>query len=286
MAERLAISVVESDDHPEGLEVRDALMQLLDTFALVTASAPSDDIRWCITDVRMNSPLTLITEAVPTRAGVDVILLARKQKIAASQNFAELASGSVPMAWSGPAIRARSMSFLARSRNGIGDTRIAFGITDPNAVFDDTSEVISIDKTVAEAAQVRIDIDNPPALPVKPQIGSVEGTLSGVETYRNKPAFRICERRTKTELWCVVANEHVARIVQHTSFNDVWKHTRVRVVGRITYNAEAQIQRIDATDVVRIQPRHIDIASIGDRNFTGGLGVVEYLERFREGSLG
>ena len=291
MAERLAISVVESDDHPEGLEVRDALMQLLDTFALVTASAPSDDVRWCITDVRMNSPLTLVSEAVSIRAGVDAAVVARQQVTAARRNFSQLLEGVVPHAWSAPVIRAQSIAFLRRNTNGIGDTRIQFTSPRPSAEKEakdviDSVDVVDLQRESATLAKAKIELDTPIPLPVKSQIGSIDGVFLTVESYRNKPAFKIQDRRTKDDVWCIVSNENVARIVEQTNFKDVWTHSRVRVQGKLIYDANGRVLRIEATNVIRVEGKPINIAAIGDPGFTGELDVVEYLDRFREGTLG
>ncbi len=58
------------------------------------------------------------------------------------------------------------------------------------------------------------------------------------------------------------------------------------VRGRIRYNNSGAILFAIANDISRIEPRAVPLNAIRDPNFTGGLSVSDYLDRFRDGAFG
>lgn len=284
MAERLAISVEASVEHPEGLEVTDALSQLIDAFVLLVASEPSTDIRWCITDVSMNSPLSLTAEAFATRPEIDAAPIARRQKAAAEANFAVLKTGYLPIAWSAdPVIKKRSMAFVDRSANGIGYTALNLYPDDPEPI---QRLPLTITKAVAQTVQTNEASSEKPVVAYKAQIGSVDGALMDAITHYGKPAFHFVERRTKQQLLCLVASDRVKNVVNHITVGDIWAGRRARVQGKIHYKPDGSIAKVDAYDVTPVYSADFDIGALSDRNVTGGLDVVDYLTKLREGTLG
>src|SRR5207302_9498695 len=117
------------------------------------------------------------------------------------------------------------------------------------------------------------------------EVGSVEGTLQDVGTHYNNPAARI-EAYYKASIWCRLSRELQNEFQDNATYNDVWHHRRVVVYGRIKYDEDGEIEYILADDIQRIEAKEIPMEAIKDTQFTSGLSIVEYLERFREGMVG
>jgi hypothetical protein len=276
VTQRLVVSV-------DGMSVQDVFAQVLDLFQLVSQSDPSvqSDVVWRLVSVTMSSPLVVTAEAEPARPEVQADESARRQKRAFAKGYGELRSGRVPAAWSGKSQKDVATRLLARNRNGVARTTIDVR-EEPNAPV----APIIITKDDAERAAVPLAADAPEQRQTKEQIGSVEGQLLLVQRYYEKPAIQIVERKTKQQVWCVVPEEFQHQISEQTSVEDVWKGSRVLVKGKILYLPDGTIARVVATSVRRIEALDIAESEIKDRQFTGGLSVAEYLEKFRDGTLG
>ena len=118
------------------------------------------------------------------------------------------------------------------------------------------------------------------------EIGAVEGTLAQLGNHWNIPAIRIRDARTKLFVWCRLSAGLQREFEGKTTFDDVWKHRRVRVRGRIKYDTDGAIDYVLASDLQKIEERQVSLESIRDTEFTDGLSIVDYLDRFRDGSLG
>lgn len=278
MSEKLVVSIDGSKEHPDQMMVQDAFAHVLELFQLVNDSDPEakEQVKWRLVSVSMNSPFTVIAEAVPVHAGVLVESIARRQKTAFHRNCEELSQGRLPSAWSSPRARETVSRFLARNRNGIGATKIE----------DDESTPIVITAEEAEQAAVTIAAAIAPPKRPKEQIGSIEGVLVQVATHYGQPAIQIQERKTKDEIWCVVPVEFQHQVAKETSVEDVWKGSRVIARGKISYGGDGKISRVEATSVRRVVAQNVLEEKISDKGFTGGLGPEEYLERLWDGSLG
>lgn len=278
MTEKLVISVDGSKEHPDLLTVQDVFTHVLELFQLVGESDPEaqGQVQWRLVSASMNSPFTVVAEALPTIPGVFIEPIARRQKAAFNRNFAELRTGRIPAAWSAPKAREAINHVLARNRNGIGITKI------------DDNQPDSIVITAEDAERTTAAVVAETLVPkrTKEQIGSLEGRLIEVSTHYEKPAIKLKERKTGAEVWCVVPEDFQHEIAEKTSLEDVWKSSRVVVRGRILYGTDGKITRVEATSVRRIDPRYVSEEQIADKDFTGGLSVTEYLERLRDGSLG
>lgn len=274
MSERMTVVVNGRD----GLTVEDAMRQVLETFELLMRADPVSlgAIEWQLVSASTNSPLTVIAEAKATRPGVNVAEAARGQKSEFRRCISELRTGKVPSAWNSLDNRRRAKAWLQRTHNGISTTRID---TDQR---DEPIDVTAQDAQIAEPA-----LDLPPLLG-KPrvQIGSVEGFLISVETHYHKPAIRIRDRRTGSDVLCIVPEEFRAKISGEAGFEDVWKERRVVVRGRVHYDSAGKIEKVTATTVHTVESRSIELSAIKDPDFTSGLTAEEYLDKLRDGDGG
>jgi hypothetical protein len=272
--ERIKITVHPSGAHPDVLTVQDAMRQVLDIFEMLESSP---GVQWRIISASTNSPFSVEVEAVSLEPSVDVSVVARAQKQSLAKTFREITHGKLP---SDPEFRVRpTRRLFSRNLNGVGATDIDF----------ETGEPITVTPRVAQEA---IEVLNKKPAPLfetpiaREELGSVEGTLYELGTYYNNPAVRIIENRKKDTVWCKLSEELQAQFQDKATFSDIWQHRRVIVRGRIKYDEDGDIDHVFATDIRRIETREVSLESIRDPGFTSGLSIGEYLDRFRDGTLG
>lgn len=280
MSQRLIVSVDASNENPELTSVEDVFSHVLELFRLINQSESDNqgEIVWRLVSVQMNSPLTVTAEAVPIRYGVQTDVVAERQKKAFTRNYNQLRSGTIPREWAAPKNREVVNRFLARSRAGIGRTTVDVGLA--------AEKPIVITKEDADQASVTVAINAPRPSKTKEQVGSIEGHLLQIAAHYGHPAIQVRDRKTKEEIWCVVPDAFQHEVSESTSVEDVWKGSRVSVRGRISYGTDGKIARVVASSVRRIESQTILEATISDKEFTGGISVSEYLEKFRDGNLG
>lgn len=276
MSERLVVRVGGAAGDLDRMTVEDVFTHVLEIFQLVNESDPSSQkqVQWRLVSASMNSPFTVIAEATGTAPGVDVALYATRQKDAFRANLTALKGGTVPDTWSSPWAREAVAKVLSRA--SVGETEFIDDGREPLIITPGHAGVADVILTLATGGMLR---------KTKEQIGSVEGVLTQVGTHYGRPAIRIVERRTQADVWCVIPAQFRAEIAEQATFEDVWRGSRVRVRGRVLYDSGGKISRVEAFRVSRVRSKNINENQIADRNFTGGLGVVEYLERLREGHL-
>jgi hypothetical protein len=272
--ERIKITVRASGAHPDVLTVQDAMRQVLDIFDMIE-SIPG--VEWRLVHATTNSPFFVEGEAISLEPSVDVSVVARSQKQNLARNLREITKGRPPL---DPDFRVKpAKRFLNRNLNGVGTTEIDLELGEPITV---TPRVAQEAIHVLEHRPTNLyDITS-----AREEIGSLEGTLSEVGTYYNYPAIRIIEGRTKDPLWCRLSTELQEEFQDKASFADVWRHRRVFVRGRIKYNVDGEIESVFASDIRQIDVPEVSLDAIRDPDFTGGLSIGEYLDRFRDGALG
>jgi len=283
MAVRMVVRVDAPRSHPDRLTVRDAFEHVLDLFDLAVygEADPNHKVEWRLVTTSMQSPLTVVAEAVSVVPGMDIEAIARRQSAEFVRNYDQLKRGRVPKAWNAGIARAKAKNVVVRNRKGIGRTSIVIG--EPDAPIE------QVDVT-EEDAQVAVQALGVPAmeqaLKGKEQIGSLEGRLVHVGTYYNQPAVALRERKSNAEIWCTVPAEFLRQIANEADFTDVWSGRRVRIRGRIVYDRVGNIARVYASEIHRIEAAPVDVGSIQDARFTDGMSVAEYLDKLRDGELG
>jgi hypothetical protein len=283
VSERLVIKVDSPKDDPELMKVQDVFRHVLDLFELATRSESDPDgaVIWRLVSVSMNSPMTVVAEAASVRPNVDINIIARAQKLEFARNVSSLRIGVIPPVWSSESDRRTIRNLLVRNQNGIGNTNIDFLIPgESNAV---PIQITQQDAMVASAA-LAAPLHAPTGQP-KSQFGSIEGNLLGVGLHYQHPAIQLEERKTQNKIWCIVPDEFRRIIDTRATFNDVWSGRRVIVRGRISYDKDRNISRVEATEIRPVDPVSASIEDFSSPDFTGGLSAVDYLNRFREGSL-
>lgn len=132
-------------------------------------------------------------------------------------------------------------SFLQRSSEFIARTEIR---------LDDTSTPLVIAQEIVAPFRglpvLPIDESEPLSIPrhTKRQIGSIQGLLIEVTTYRGRPAIRLRQRKTGREITCVLSGDLAGQFAQDSSAQDVWDNRRFSVRGWIFYRSSGQILRL------------------------------------------
>lgn len=276
MPERIKVVIRASDAHRDVLTVQDAMRQVLDIFDLLAGDG--DGVEWKLARATTNSPFYLEGEAVSLEPAVDVTVIARTQKLTLARNLQALASGEEPRDPDFHLATARRL--LARNLNGIGATSIDFEIGEP-IVFTPPVARAALDALNTRAGQGLFAITRP-----REEVGSIEGTLSFLGTHWNQPAVRVLESKSRTYIWCRLNAELQRQFHDKTTYTDIWQHRRVIVRGRLKYAPDGGIDYVLATDIQRLDAEEVPTSALADRTFTNGLSVVEYLDKFRDGTLG
>jgi hypothetical protein len=284
MSKPIRITIRGQNADTDAPTVEDLLAQVGDWFAILQGveKAMADDgaseIEWRVTGASKQSPLAFELTAFPRHHGVDIEQRTKLVKEQASIGIGALASKAERPSYFTDQVLASAERLFQRVTNGLDLTTIDFG--------DELPSISITPPTARTAANNTLAIREPNEKPYQ-EIGSIEGTLQGVELdgYR-RPILYVKLRLDGETVKCVAKGESQAEVERHR-IADVWKNQRVRVLGVIHYRALGRIARMTA-DIVQFLPpsEHLPSADdITDDEFTGGLRTEEYLERLRSGNL-
>jgi hypothetical protein len=273
MAERLTLKIIPPDGGNGALSVEDAMQQVLDAFKLLAAG--SNGVVWKLVSATTNSPFTIVAEAVDS-------LEAAEQAVEFSNSMKELSAGRFPESWKRPALQVLASNFLRRNLENIAVTEVRLR-NEPPVAF--TAANIRPIVSLPEFRALMVEHTAPEAI-TKRQVGSIEGILVEVFTYRDKPALRVKERKSGREVTCVIPDYLAQTFSSNASVEDVWSHRRVTIRGMILYSATGMILRVEASHIEQAPVIKQPLPKLTDPNFTGGLSATEYLERFRAGEIG
>lgn len=240
---------------------------------------------WRLVSVSMNSPLTVVAEAVSARPGVNIDSAARAQKRNFVRNWNTLRGGRLPPAWSAPRTHRIAKSFVQRNQRQVGTTQV---VLEEKKSTTEHNDEIQITRADADASIVSVESATTlgPSIKPKEQVGSIEGVFLQVATHYHKPAILILERKTGDQIWCTISEEHQREIADLANFDDVWNGRRIVVSGRIGYDELGRISKVAANHIRLIEPSNVELKNIRDKDFTGGLSSSDYLDRLREGLIG
>jgi hypothetical protein len=281
---KVTVTIQAAAEHPDVLDIRDAMRQVLDYFDLLSGDDDENTLAWNITYSATNSPFTAEAEAVSLKKEVDITAIANTRIVETTAYISALSSGSRPTRALSSRRRSAAKRVFSRNTRGIGKTTVRSSV--PSA-----PEISLTPATAIKALEVDqgIELANTQYLAdnrERQEFGSVEGTIIDVGTDYNQPAIRIQERKSGRQIACRVGQEVIDSIAKATSLRDVWEHRRVQVKGIVSFDSTGQIIRVHARSVTPIIPRNMTIKDIQDTGFAGELSTEEYLEKLREGELG
>lgn len=307
---RLIIQVDVPEDATHKPTAQEIFLQAMELLDLASEDA---SVNWGLVSVTKNSPLTIAVEArrPPERPYITDQLL-DDAPYRFQRRIQALTRGDIDPEWRRPKERARLKAVLSRATQ----TATSFAVAVPpdpewepkppgtllTSSSPDTGDYDQIFKSgylqlqgesstlTPTAARAALEaIEKTPVAELgatKDQIGSVSGVLTEVRTHYRKPAIVIRDRRTGEDVLCEITESDRQRIAAKASFDDVWRGRRVMVTGRIVYGPNRSIAKVIASAIRVIDQKAIDEVSIKSSDFTDSLSPEEYLDRFREGSLG
>lgn len=268
MSENLKIVLGTSPPEQDTLDVNDALNQLRDFFMLLDSGR---GISWRITFASKNSPLTLGFEPFSERYDPALFsAYAKEEKREFENNMVDLLEGRMPFMWANNKHKGAT-DLLQRINERINKFEIDFC---------DELPPIEVTPQSANFAYKKISFHKRDLS--RREIGSIDGHISDIGVYYNRPAIQVFDRLRQTKIWCVVPNDHIDIIAESSGLRDVWEKQRVRVSGDIYYDKVGGIAKLIVSDFEKINPRKIAIQDIMDADFTGGLTPSEYLSSMEE----
>jgi len=275
------ITVEASPDHPDILDIRDAMQQVMDYFDLLTDWEQSDVV-WNLVFASANSPFTAEGSPVDLRTNAPAFGLVRDHVALVERGFARLQSGE-PLDDDFP-VEKREIAkrILKRNLNGIGRTTIDLG---EDAVY-------KIGPQQAERSLAAINGKDDEVYDYlystfsRREFGSIEGRIIDLSTDYDEPSIKIREHGSGREIQCRISCDARDEIENSLTAGDVWTHRRARIRGLINYDPNGKITRIYDGRISFIETKDTKIKDLHDPDFTGGLPAYEYIDRLRENELG
>ncbi len=282
------VTVEAPADHPEVLDVRDAMQQVMDFFDLLT-DQEDGDVVWRLISASAKSPLTV--ECAPynmkTNASAFSQVMGHVSRI--QKGMASLQAGD-PLDMSFPSEKIpTAVKMFKRSLNGIGRTRFDFGNETSVEIFPELAKrslKILVFNDDYEESNYHLSSRKREAL------GSIDGRIVNLNTDRARPSIRVLEHSSGREINCVISEDLLPEIESSLTAGDAWKRRRVRVRGTISYDSDGRIVRlydgripIEDGRIQFIEPKEVTIEDLHDPDFTGGLPAHEYLDKLRENNF-
>ena len=275
------ITIEPSTDHPEILDVIDAMQQVMDYFDLLTdKSAPN--VVWNLVFASANSSFTAEGSPVDIRTNAPAFGQVRDCIAAIERGLAKVQAGQ-PLDDDFPKEKKNvATRILQRNKNGIGKTRIEF---DDGRSFEIVPEVAERSLAAIQGMEDQ-EYDYLYATFARKEIGSIEGRIVDVSTDYQEPSITLEEHRTGRNIGCRISSEARNEIKSHLTAEDVWAHRRVRVRGVINYDSNGKIVCVLNGRIAFIDQKNVSTNDLRDPEFTGGLPAYEYLDKLRENELG
>ncbi len=255
---KVTITVQAPAEHPDVLDIRDAMQQILDFFEMLSGDDDRDTFAWNITYAATNSPLTAEAEAVSIKSDVDITPIANARIFETSRYLSDLRDGARPSRNLTKRRRTAARKVFTRNTQTVGKTTVRFSLpTAPEVILTPSTAQASLTASqLEELPDVKYLADDRE----RQEYGSVEGRIVDVSSDYNHPAIRIEERKSGREINCRVGQEVIDAIANATSLKDVWEHRRVRVRGLISFDVSGQVTRVYAKSVTPIVPRSMTLS--------------------------
>lgn len=277
----LRITVEPSAKHPDVLDVRDAMQQVLDFFDLLTDRSNANVV-WNLTFASTNSPFVAEGQPIDLRTKAGAFGAVEHHVRTIERGFVRIAAGD-PVDHDFPQDKLLvAERFLVRNLNGIGRTKCDFGGSDKTVEIKP-----SIAKRFLQTNKEEIDIlyDYLFSTFARKESGSIEGRIVELGTHYDKPAVQIKEHTSDREIWCQVDVHALEEIEKKITAGDVWKHRRVRIRGEISYDANGKISRVYDGRIFYVEQKEVSIDDLYDPDFTENLPPYEYLDKLRENNF-
>ncbi len=284
MSDPIRLTIRAKNAETDAPTVEDLLAQIGDWNSILrgveqaVAEDGASEIEWRVTGASKNSPLSFELTPFPRRHGMNIERRTKQVKEGISTGLSVLRVKPERPSYFTETVLEKAERLFERVTNGLSLTKIEFG--------DDLPTVEITPQEAKVAARNIIAVRKPKEKPYR-EIGSVEGTLQGVERDGYGRPLLFVKLRVSGETIKCIAKDNARSEVEHHEIADIWKNRRVRVFGIIYYKALGQIAQVESDAVQFLRPsEELPRASeIVNENFTGGLKSEEYLERLRNGNF-
>ena len=252
MPSELVTVTVESSLGGDGpLTVEDGLGQVLDLFDLLNIASAhfSQRVGWALVSVSKQSPLTATAEAFSTDGEMPLGDAARYVTYQVSEALSNIVEGGSIPVWMGFNARSKIKSLFRRNLNGIGLTKVSFGEEGSPSVIVERSARVGLavlEQLEATASLIAADFSHS-------ALGSTEGVIEGLATYRGKAAVRLREPIAGIRVPCVLSDELARDVGNKRRWNEVWTGRRVRAIGRLFYKRDGSLGRVLASNLVTVE---------------------------------
>ncbi|MFG5380108.1 hypothetical protein [Yoonia sp. R2-816] len=275
------ITVEASPEHPDILDIRDAMQQVMDYFDLLTDRGQSDVV-WNLVFASTNSPFTAEGAPVDLRTNAPAYGQVRDHVAVIERGLARLQEGR-PLDSDFPQEKREiAKRILMRNLNGIGRTIIDLG---DDAIYE-------IQPKQAERSLAAINGEDDEEYEYlfstfsRKEIGSIEGRIIDLSTDYDEPSIKLKEHRSGREIQCRISSDARDEIENSLTAGDVWTHRRARVRGVINYDPNGKIVRVYDGRIAFIETKGTRLSDLRDPEFTGGLPAYEYIDKLRENDFG
>jgi hypothetical protein len=284
MSDPIGLSISGSSAETDAPTLEDLLAQVGDYFIILRGveEALADDgvseIEWRVTNAQRQSPLRLELTPYPRRHGTNIDQRVRQVKQFTSAGLTTLRAKAERPSYFPEPVLASAERIFTRVTNGLNQTRMEFG---------DDFAAVEINNPDAHVAVKNTNAVRKPKEKPYIELGSIEGSLLGVERDgHGRPILRMKIRLSGEVVKCIAKGAAETEIKRH-EIGDIWSGQRLRIFGSIHYRALGQITQIEAEAVQFLRPSKElpSAADIIDRNFTGGLQSEQYLEKLRNGDF-
>jgi hypothetical protein len=277
--ERVTVTVVSSAGDSGALLVVDAMRQILDFFAFLSAAGGDESslIAWQLEEISMNSPLRATAVAVSTQPGIDASPIARREKALVSHSLDEIIKSEIVPDWLSGEPLQRASAILKRNIEGIGRTEIDYHNDNVRSIINQ-SDAVAASRTIERSELEHSTIDKIYFPNV--EFGTLDGNVKDITSRYGNPAVIIRNRATGEDVTCFPSNDVVG--TSHT-WAEAWENKRVLVTGEISYRRDGKIMKISSADFELVDASPLRFERIADPTFTGGLTPSEYLDRLWSG---
>ncbi len=271
------ITVEASPDHPEILDIRDAMQQVVDCFDLLT-DQEQPEVVWNLVSASKNSPFTAEGVPIDLRTNAPAFGQVRDHVALIERSLVRLREGK-PLDDDFPAEKRKvAKQILERNLNGIGRTVIDLG--------DDAVYEIKPEQAKRSLATINGEYDEEYdylfSTFSRKELGSIEGRIVDLSTDYDEPSIKLKEHRSGREIQCRISNDARDEIENSLTAGDVWERRRARVRGIINYDPNGKIVRVYDGRIAFIDTNDTEISDFCDPDFTGGLPAYEYIDKLRE----
>jgi hypothetical protein len=275
MERRTKIIVEAPAEHPHVLDVRDAMQQVLDFFALLSDESEKNVV-WNLAAATTNSPLTVEGEPIDLRTNAGAYN-------AVQTKVEIIARGLAPVARGEDFGDEFPRDKLDTALNGVGATNFDFGGDEERIVISTPIAKRFFDEIESPVESLHSYLFSRTS---RQEYGSVEGRVVDIGTDYEMPAIQLREHKSGRLIWCRIDPASRGALAETVNAGVAWDHRRVRVRGALNYDDNGKVLRVVNGTVSYIDYTEKELKDLEDDNFTSTYSISEYLDRLREGDFG